>query len=231
MKKTFGLGGRTVLPAVFAITVACLLDSSQARGAIIASWDFTSANASTFNYVSPTPSFTSSGGNATEGISGGTLHYAYNGANVGNLNNTVLTFTMAPNNSTISGLSVQYDAFSGQVTALSGTWAYSINGGTFANIGSASGITIGAAAGANNNTFTLSGVSIAPTDSSLVFRLTLSGAAGGNNGTLNFDNLEFDALSAVPEPINYALAVFGLVFVGGSAGRFCLGRRRLATAS
>jgi hypothetical protein len=38
-------------------------------------------------------------------------------------------------------------------------------------------------------------------------------------------------LTPVPEPITYALAAFGLIFVGGSAGRFCLGRRRSATAS
>jgi hypothetical protein len=38
-------------------------------------------------------------------------------------------------------------------------------------------------------------------------------------------------LTAVPEPINWALAGFGLLFVGGTAGRFYLGRRRFATAS
>jgi hypothetical protein len=38
-------------------------------------------------------------------------------------------------------------------------------------------------------------------------------------------------INAVPEPINYALAGFGLIFVGGSAGRLYLIRRRSAMAS
>lgn len=38
-------------------------------------------------------------------------------------------------------------------------------------------------------------------------------------------------INAVPEPINCALAGFGLIFVGGTAGRFYLGRRRSITAS
>jgi hypothetical protein len=41
----------------------------------------------------------------------------------------------------------------------------------------------------------------------------------------------FSTITAVPEPINYALAGFGLIFVGGSFGRFYLGRRRSATAN
>jgi len=38
-------------------------------------------------------------------------------------------------------------------------------------------------------------------------------------------------INAVPEPINYALAGFGLIFVSGSAGRLYLIRRRSAMAS
>lgn len=45
---------------------------------------------------------------------------------------------------------------------------------------------------------------------------------------VSFSEIEIDA---VPEPVNYALAGFGLVFVCGSAGNFYLGRRRSATAS
>lgn len=53
-------------------------------------------------------------------------------------------------------------------------------------------------------------------------------------GTLNFNvniSLGGTTITPVPEPINYALAGFGLIFVGGSVGRFCLNRRRSATAS
>ena len=38
-------------------------------------------------------------------------------------------------------------------------------------------------------------------------------------------------ITAVPEPINYALAGFGLIFVGGGISRFYLGRRRSAAAN
>jgi|ERR1035441_7478618 hypothetical protein len=38
-------------------------------------------------------------------------------------------------------------------------------------------------------------------------------------------------MTAVPEPINWALGAFGLVFVGGSVGWSYLSRRRSATAS
>jgi hypothetical protein len=39
------------------------------------------------------------------------------------------------------------------------------------------------------------------------------------------------AITPVPEPITYALAAFGLIFIFGSAGRFCFGRRRSVTVS
>jgi hypothetical protein len=54
------------------------------------------------------------------------------------------------------------------------------------------------------------------------------GNIGGNYNPQVFGTA---TITAVPEPINYALAAFGLIFVGGSASRFYLGRRRSATAS
>jgi hypothetical protein len=66
---------------------------------------------------------------------------------------------------------------------------------------------------------------------------------GDGNGVYSFyadiNGVKYDpavdsgiaTITAVPEPINYALAGFGLIFVGGSVGRFYLGRRRSATAS
>jgi hypothetical protein len=55
----------------------------------------------------------------------------------------------------------------------------------------------------------------------------------GNIGGVSFDpqTTGTATLTPVPEPISYALAVFGLIFVGGSASRFYLGRRRSAMAS
>ena len=55
----------------------------------------------------------------------------------------------------------------------------------------------------------------------------------GNFGNGNISGVTFSdfTMTSLPEPINYALAGFGLIFVGGSFGRFFLGRRRFATAS
>jgi hypothetical protein len=53
-------------------------------------------------------------------------------------------------------------------------------------------------------------------------------------GQLSFNvniSLGGTTITPVPEPINYALAAFGLIFVGGSVGRFCLDRRRSVPVS
>ena len=53
-----------------------------------------------------------------------------------------------------------------------------------------------------------------------------------DHANVNFDDVNFSAtVTPVPEPINYALASFGLIFLGGGAGRFYLARRRSSTAS
>lgn len=50
-------------------------------------------------------------------------------------------------------------------------------------------------------------------------------SSGGGNATLNGWSLDITDSSPVPEPINYALAIFGLVFVGGGIGRCYLARK------
>jgi len=54
------------------------------------------------------------------------------------------------------------------------------------------------------------------------------GNVGGNyNPQVDFG---VATINAIPEPINCALAGFGLIFVGGSVGHFYFARRRSATA-
>jgi len=57
---------------------------------------------------------------------------------------------------------------------------------------------------------------------------------GGNiGGWQNFNvNISFGGttITPIPEPMNYALAAFGLTFAGGSIGRFYLKRLRSSTA-
>ena len=59
---------------------------------------------------------------------------------------------------------------------------------------------------------------------------TLGSNIGGQTVTVNI-RFGGTTIVPVPEPINCALAGFGLIFVGASAGRFYLGRRRSTAAS
>jgi hypothetical protein len=58
--------------------------------------------------------------------------------------------------------------------------------------------------------------------------LYFADTTSGESPTLTSWTLNIDA---VPEPITYALAVFGLMFVGIGAGRYFLARRRSTNAS
>jgi hypothetical protein len=66
----------------------------------------------------------------------------------------------------------------------------------------------------------------------ITFTDALSGYANNNPPGVNFaefDNISFTAaFTAVPEPVNYGMAAFGLIFVAGSAGRFYFRRLRIA---
>jgi hypothetical protein len=68
--------------------------------------------------------------------------------------------------------------------------------------------------------------------SSAGITFSLSGADGDNNGnsTAAIGGVPLNGLiiAPVPEPITYALPLFGLVFIGGTAGRFYLRRRQQA---
>ena len=50
---------------------------------------------------------------------------------------------------------------------------------------------------------------------------------GIENGLVSW-TMDINTISTVPEPISYALALFGLVFIGAGARRFYLRRRRQA---
>jgi len=74
-----------------------------------------------------------------------------------------------------------------------------------------------------------------PSGNSVTYTFTINSCTGiGNQPTIQheitFSDLQFDGIvtSDVPEPVNYALAGFGLIFIGGSAG-YTL-RRKLCPA-
>lgn len=202
-----------------------MLAPSQARGdLIIANWSFPDNG-------TVTPPINASSSTDTTGtpVLGGTLFTAgatpsyVNDQSTGalrfdgtpaQLNAQTLTLSL-----TVSG-NFSFVALTYSTTANQNndqeTWAYSINGGSSTALGSVT---------APNGGLQVESLSFsqAVTDGEqIVFTCTISGTSGGDQ-TLDFANV---TLTAVPEPITNALAVFGLVFVGGSAGRFCLGRRR-----
>jgi hypothetical protein len=247
MRKMFdliGFGGKTALPSFFALTAACALSVSSAEAAVVATWDFTTTwssgttvnlgAASVGNGVSAgnlNGNITASGSSAivrvaTGGQSGAFMQFNPNTTGTGQPMNFILQLTA---NQALDAFTISYYA---SVSATTGsrvdTWAYSLNSGTtWVNFTTqpANATT----AFAQYNVAPPSGVSVA-SGGTIWFRDTLTGATA-NNVNANFDTINVSALAVVPEPVTYALAVFGLVFVGGSAGRFYIGRRRLATVS
>jgi hypothetical protein len=146
------------------------------------------------------------------GVSSATpLSFNYN---TGTIESIIFTVNLTPSY-TASGMT---GLFSFVVSGGTGSHTVTINGATYGN-------------GTNSN------IAVTPTSGSISaggsdsFTINFSANAHGMN--VDFTDVQFDGtpLHVVPEPINYALAAFGLMFVGGSAGRFYLGRRRLATAS
>jgi hypothetical protein len=224
MKKNYGLfcglsrlGVGAVLPALLVFAAACILSVSSAQ-ADVTGWDFTGMSYSGQGAYSATSGsdFTS----ASLAVSGNSTHFVNESGNLqtsylDNRNNT-LTFTLT-SSSTITLTSLTY-SYNYDDTGTPGTTTIVWTLGTFTSSGSENVINDGnssgsidlSAAGANatGTTFTLTG--------------TQTGVPGVS-GNIDFSNF---SITAVPEPVNFALAGFGLLFVGGSAGRFYLARRR-----
>jgi hypothetical protein len=240
MKKMFnliGLGGKAALPTLFALTAACVLSASSAKAAVtIATWTFSTAwtAASSVNIAAATTAQVSSANlAATVSGTGSTVARTFQGASfqmdfnpaagvLGTPMSFVLQFTTSAN---LSSFVITYDAQVSATTASTvNTWAYSTDSGATytAMSGQPSGNTT-----TSQVLYTVSQNTAVANGNTIYFRDTVSGASA--NGTdAYFDNI---TVTAVPEPTNYALAGFGLMFVGIGAGRFYLARRRSAKAS
>jgi len=209
MNKNFGtyFGVRAVLPALFTFTAASVLSVASARADTTFS-DFAPNGSST---ASPSD-FTAS---ATLGVSGndsvsgssGDLLITDNNAGSGQ---SILTFTL--NNTgggTITLTSLEYTyGFSGE----GATVDWNLNG---SDLGSTP-ITI-----LQDNTIDLTAAGANATGTSFTLIGTLSLPAPLDE--VGFNSFTIDP---VPEPVNYALAGFGLIFVGGIAGKTL--RRKLS---
>jgi hypothetical protein len=214
LTKSFGiprLGMGTVLLVLFAFTPAGVFCVSSARGGMVAQGDFsTAAGGPLTDYAASscdpnaagTPGITSSGG-TTYPSAAGSVNY--------------------------SSLTAMYSAELAQnINSATVNWSYAINGGGIAAISPANTIT---ADGPYTDTLGV-GCSAGQT---LALYMTLSGVpgnAGGDAQTLTLGNHTINGeITPVSEPIITALAIFGLFFVGGSAGRFYLAHRRPTRAA
>ena len=91
------------------------------------------------------------------------------------------------------------------------TWAWSTTGSSFTDLGTVSTTS----SGYQTLTADFSSVTALNNASTIFFRATLNGATGSSS-TTDFDNFQ---VTAVPEPVNVALVLFGLGVVGMKFGR------------
>ena len=137
-----------------------------------------------------------------------------NSANViygGNLGSGPMTLTIQLNNAAgLSGFIITYAA--ANVSSGTQLWEWSQNGSSW-NSPDSSTLSLGSSWSVNTVDFNTASPSLSGT---IFFRNTVN---SGSVGLAAFDNFQ---VTAVPEPINYALAAFGLC-VGG----ICFGRRFL----
>lgn len=115
----------------------------------------------------------------------------------------------ADGNVTIKAIKFDYNSnIAGSIA-----WAYSINGG---GSGSATAIALGSA-GAWLTTGQANFATINLTSGQIItFTASLIGQTVNHGERVSFDNINV----VVPEPVTYALAGFGLIFIVGTAGRF-----------
>jgi hypothetical protein len=244
MLHLIGLGRKSARTVVFVCTWICLLSISSARAGVVAYWTYPN------NTTGPlTADTTASGVTASIAITTGTTDFTQTGTTINDpAPSPVASFAMhlddaaaAPvfvinlSGAGLSGLgtyTLTFAGFSSSATTRTITWNYSINGGAFTAFTAAQtdavtgtgtvpdwGTVYSDTFAANSGNFS--------TATSLSFRGTYGAATTGG---AYFDNFELTAVG-VPEPITYALAGFGLVFVGVGARRFYTARRRSATAS
>ncbi|HEX9048751.1 MAG TPA: hypothetical protein VF988_17120, partial [Verrucomicrobiae bacterium] len=174
------------------------------------------------SHLTATPA---TGGNLAAGTGDPTTALQFNAQNGGSTINSAtmtLTFTLAAGASISSGSFIlNYNYLASKNSSGTMTWALDVNG---TQVGSSQTMTMAANTTWNSSgNLTFAGIT-AGSGATITLIETFSGLANNNN--VSFDNLAITSPSIVPEPIAYAMPFFGLVFIGGTAGRFYLARRR-----
>ena len=158
------------------------------------------------------------------------LNFGNGGQNV-NGSSFTLSFTTGANIG-LTTISLTYDVFA-ENSAASAVNTWHLTGGTG---GTATQTSTLAYTGGNWRTVTVTwtGLTVAK-NTTFTIQDTLSGFANaaatiGDTSDVRFDNLNLNA-SVVPEPVNCALAGFGLIFASVGAGRFYLRRKNISPAA
>ena len=138
---------------------------------------------------------------------GASLEFSYNGNHPEFLNGSVLTLSStisgAPADLSFTHVQFSYDArWSVSGSSITQTWAYSLDGVTFKNFET----DVIAGDGWHTEGSFLDGLTLTDGET-ITFRDTISGATG-NNGNLDFDNIQVTS-TVVPEPSAPALASLG----------------------
>lgn len=246
MLNSIGLGRVAALPALFACAAACVLSASSAKASVnVAYWTFATSTTTVVSGSTANGNAELANVTATLAVTTGTT--AWSTATGGSTLNfpaaqgtAAATYALHASDSaaapvitieiTGSGLSalssyvLTYAGGSSSATTRNVTWAYSLNDTTFTTLqtdaltGTGAGPTYAVKTDNFSADTSLNGAT------TIYFRGTFGAATTGG---AYFDNI---VIAAVPEPTNYALAGFGLMFVGVGASRFYLGRRRSTTA-
>jgi hypothetical protein len=234
-----GAGAALLVALVFVMVCAVV---PKAKATVIAGWQFNHLSG-TGNYNGLTSYAPDSGAGSLTTTESGTGDFIYNsqGTSLGQYTTssspnydlkvgvpgTTATITLEVSGVGLSGFEVNY--CTRNVTTLLQTWSYSVNGTSWTTLGNGSGSGNGyvSASGTSFAVYTenFSGATALNGATSVYLRDSFATPSGSGN-TVSFDNIY---VTAVPEKINVALAGFGLIFVGASAGRFYLRRRRSAT--
>lgn len=224
---------------LFVVAACALLVGSAADAAVdLTSWSFpstwTAGSSVTFNanfinatYVSGTPTLVASATDNKASVSPLSGANAYGGSgfslsfsessNPGHTleGNFVLTM-QAAQNLNAGTFQITYQAEYSGIGPSVNYWKYSLNGGTtWSALTTVSGI--GTTWGPESVTF--SGLTLS-SGSTVEFMNSFTNSATGA-AAANFDNID---ISEVPEPITLAFPLFGLIFIGGTAGRYYVGR-------
>ena len=231
---------KITLTSLFAIIASVLCTQRVEASLTIADWAFPASgtvtspiNASSSADTTGTPTLSGTlFGNFTStatqsyGTSGtaNVLQFNYSGSHVGDINGQTLTLTLTASTTLNLGSLIYSSSFNNATAShpLTETWIYTITGGTGSS-GTWGSATLNNSSLTGESLGNVNGVTLTA-GQQLVLTETISGG-NNNNGTLDFGEISLTA-TPVPEPITYALPVFGLIFIGGTAGRLYLRHKR-----